>query len=103
MLHSAARGKCQPGEPRRRSESVGFTRIATMIGFHADPAAITAALSASQPLPAVGPEAHFVFFAPGLPNLFRAATEDEIAYWNAPFRTPPGAALNRMVEEQILE
>jgi hypothetical protein len=100
-LMRARDGVSEPALPTRGNLRQG--RHATMIGFHADPAAIVAALDAHQQLPPVGRAAHFVLFAPGLPNLFRAATPKEVAVWNSPAAAARGPITDRMVAEQILE
>jgi hypothetical protein len=55
-------------------------RYAAMIRFHADPGQPMMALNGGEP-PPVGPAEHAVLFSPGLPNLFRLATDDEAELW----------------------
>jgi hypothetical protein len=55
---------------------------ATLLWFHADPAAVIGALDGTPP-PPVGPPAYPMLFAPGLPRFWRAATQSEAALWAA--------------------
>jgi hypothetical protein len=55
---------------------------ATLVWFHADPAAVMAAIGGAPP-PPVGPPCQAVLFAPGLPNLFRLASRTEAAFWDS--------------------
>jgi hypothetical protein len=55
---------------------------AALVWFHADPGLVLRALYGA-PAPSVGAASFPLFFAPGLPHLYRAATEEEVALWAA--------------------
>ena len=60
----------------RRSE------YAALVRFFAEPHRIFAALDGHHPLPPLSDRAYPVLFAPGLPGLFREASNDEAALWD---------------------
>lgn len=81
---------------------VGRGRHAALVWFHADPSAVMMALKGGK-LPPVGPPDHAVLFAPGLPNLFRTATEAEAALWaELPAADAPPALTARLLMEGVL-
>jgi hypothetical protein len=53
---------------------------ASLVWFHAEPEAVLRALHGG-PLPPVGKPAYPVLFGPGVPNLCRAATPEEVVLW----------------------
>jgi hypothetical protein len=55
-------------------------RHGSLIRFHADPGALLMALNGGS-LPPVGLPDHAVLFGPGMPNLFRTATDAEAELW----------------------
>ena len=59
----------------RRSKS------AALVYFFAEPQRVFAALNRAEPLPPLSDRSYPVLFAPGLPGLFRPATDDEAALW----------------------
>jgi hypothetical protein len=69
-----------PPGPRAGTVRVGRGSEASLVWFHADPAAVLSALNGGK-CPPVGPPDHPVLIAPGLPNLFRMATAAEAALW----------------------
>jgi hypothetical protein len=77
---------------------------AALVWFHADPEAVLKALYGG-PVPPVGDPAWPLLFAPGLPHLYRAASEEEAALWG---RLPAddarigGARLQRLLAEGVL-
>ncbi len=78
-------------------------RHASLVWFHADPSAVVAALGGGT-LPPVGPPAHAVLFAPGLPDLFRSATGAEARLWAAlPTANAPRALIAPLLAEGVLE
>jgi hypothetical protein len=54
---------------------------AALVPFRADPDQLFDAIAAKQPLPPISDRCFPILFAPGLPNLFRAAVADEAALW----------------------
>lgn len=87
-----------PRQPLRAGP-VGRSRHAALVWFHADPGAVMMALRGGK-LPPVGPPDHAVLFAPGLPNLFRTATEAEAALWA---ELPAANALPDLVSRLLME
>lgn len=78
-----------PPRPRVGTVRVGRGRQASLVWFHADPAAVLSALNGGK-RPPVGPPDHPVLIAPGLPNLFRMATGAEAGLWaRLPARDAP--------------
>ena len=87
-----------------RSVRVEIGRYAALVDFHADPDRLLAELAAigsvSTALPPVTAEPVVsILFAPGLDDLSRVATADEIALWNrlrtqAPLPSPVNALLD---------
>jgi hypothetical protein len=53
---------------------------ASLVWFHADPEAVLRALHGSPP-PAVGTPSYPIVFGPGIPNLCRRATPEEVVLW----------------------
>jgi hypothetical protein len=53
---------------------------ASLVWFHAEPEAVLRALHGAPPLPD-GKPAYPVLFGPGVPNLCRAATPEEVVLW----------------------
>jgi hypothetical protein len=94
----AAHGAATAGGGRHLRQG----RHAGMVRFHADPGAVLAALRGG-PLPTVGPAGHAVLFAPGLPDLFRAADSDEAALWDAMPAKGSARIADRLVSEGVLE
>jgi hypothetical protein len=90
--------------PRLRS---GMARVdrgahASLVWFHADPAAVMIALKSGE-APPVGPPDHPVVFAPGAPGLFRPATEAEAELWaRLPADDPPPALAAPLLQEGAL-
>lgn len=78
---SAAAGFVPPAAGAWRGR-VERGRFASLVWFHADPALVTAALGGGGAAP-LGPRTHAVLFAPGLPDFFRIASEDEAALWES--------------------
>jgi hypothetical protein len=90
--------------PRQRvgSGPVGRGRHAALVQFHADPDALMMALKGGK-LPPIGPPYHALLFAPGLPNLFRTATQAEVALWaDLPSADAPPALIARLFSEGAL-
>jgi hypothetical protein len=56
-------------------------KAAALLQFRADPDRLFNAVAAKQPLPPLSDRCFPILFAPGLPNLFRAAVADEAALW----------------------
>jgi hypothetical protein len=78
-------------------------RHASLVWFHADPGAVVTALTDGK-LPPVGPPEHAMLFAPGLPDLFRAATKAEAALWaSLPIAEAPPALIAPLLMEGVLE
>jgi len=82
-LAQAQRGAStfEPPEQRAGAAPVERSPHAALVPFYADPGAITMALNGAGELPPIGPPACAVFFAPGITNLFRVATDAEAALW----------------------
>lgn len=70
-----------PPAPRGAGEVVVRGPYAALVWFYADPSDVMMALNGGE-LPPVGPPSHAVLFAPGIPKLFRIATEGEVILWN---------------------
>ncbi len=68
ILERSARNRIEPG------------RYASLVWFHAEPEAVLRALHGAPP-PAVGRPAYPILFGPGVPNLCRAATPEEVVLW----------------------
>jgi len=79
--------------------SVVRGRHAALVWFYADPNAVMMALNGGE-LPPLGPPSHPVFFAPGIPNMFRIATEAEVKVWNtlAITEAPPPLVEGLLIE-----
>jgi hypothetical protein len=60
---------------------------AALVQFFAEPQQLLGALEAGEPLPPLSDQPFPVLFAPGLPRMFRAASDDEAALW-AKFANP---------------
>jgi hypothetical protein len=91
-----------PSRQRVRSGTIGRARYAALVRFHADPGAVLMVLNGGE-LPLVGPPDHAVFFAPGLPNLFRTATDAEAALWaELPTADAPPGLIVRLLREGLL-
>jgi hypothetical protein len=54
---------------------------AAVVRFFAEPQRLFAAIEDKAPLPRLSDKCFLVLFAPGLPTLFRAATNEEAAIW----------------------
>lgn len=65
-----------------RSGRIERGRLASLVWFHAEPSDVLAALGGA-PVPPLGPPTHAVLIAPGLPDLFRIASEEEAAFWES--------------------
>ncbi len=86
-----------------RDGPVSRGRYAALVRFYADPGAVMAALKGGK-LPPVGPPDYAVLFAPGLPNLFRTATEAEAGLWDRlPLADPPLSLITPLLMEGVLE
>lgn len=72
---------------------------AALVWFHAEPEAVLRALYGAAP-PPVGEPAYPLLFAPGLPNLYRAATAEEAALWA---RLPADDEAPELVERLVAE
>jgi hypothetical protein len=91
-----------PSRQPDRAGPIGRGSHAALVRFHADPGAVMMALNGGK-LPPVGPPDHAVLFAPGLPNLFRTATEAEAALWaELPAADAPPALVARLLMEGVL-
>jgi len=88
-----------PPQARIGAEPVVHGRHAALVWFYADPSAVMMALNGGE-LPPVGPPSHALLFGPGIPNLFRTATEAEVVLWNTLAIT--GAPAN-LVEDLVRE
>ena len=82
-LAHAQRGALTFVPPARRSVGEPIVRgsHAALVWMYADPRDVMMALNAGQ-LPLVGAPGHAVLFGPGIPDLFRMATETEVRLWN---------------------
>jgi hypothetical protein len=92
--------------PQQRRVGAGLVRRGrhgTLIRFHADPGALLTALNGGA-LPPVGPPDHAVVFGPGLPNLFRPATDAEAQLWaSLPLTDASPALLAPLLAEGVVE
>jgi hypothetical protein len=92
--------------PQQRRVGAGLVRRGrhgTLIRFHADPGALLTALNGGA-LPPVGPPDHAVLFGPGLPNLFRPATDAEAQLWaSLPVVDASPALLAPLLAEGVVE
>jgi hypothetical protein len=86
-IERAVRGRVEKGQH------------ATMVWFHADPDAVLNVLDGAAP-PPVGEPAYPLLFAPGLRNLWRAATAEEAALWS---RLPTDDAAPELIERLLAE
>jgi hypothetical protein len=76
------RVECEAWEIVERSARNRIERglYASLVWFHAEPEAVLRALHGAPP-PPVGKPAYPVLFGPGVPNLCRAATPEEVVLW----------------------
>lgn len=75
---------------------------ASLVWFHAEPGAVLRALHGT-PLPALGRPAYPVLFGPGLPNLCRAATPEEVVLWaSLPADDTAPDLVERLLSEGII-
>lgn len=74
---------------------------ASLVWFHANPAAVLAALRGAT-LPAIGPPQDAVLFAPGLAGLFRLATEAEAALWQLLPQADAGEQIAKLLAEGVV-
>jgi hypothetical protein len=86
-IERAVRGRVEKGQH------------ATMVWFHADPDAVLNVLDGAAP-PPVGEPSYPLLFAPGLRNLWRAATAEEAALWS---RLPTDDAAPELIERLLAE
>ncbi len=79
-----------PPDPRTGVGPVVHGSHAALVLLYADPSAVMMAMNGGE-LPPVGPPGHAMLFAPGIPDLFRIATEGEVILWNtlAITKAPP--------------
>jgi hypothetical protein len=76
---------------------------ASLVWFYAEPGSVLRALQGA-PLPPVGAPAFPVLFGPGIPNLCRAATPDEMVLWaSLPADTTTPDMAERLLAEGIVE
>jgi hypothetical protein len=69
----------RPGDPGH-SDRYRIEPYAALVWFHADPEAVLKALHGA-PSPAVSEPTCPLLFAPGLPHLYRPATQAEAVLW----------------------
>lgn len=75
---------------------------ATLVWFHADPEAVLRGLYGAPP-PPLGEPAWPVLIAPGLPNLYRAATAAEADFWaRLPADDAPPELLDQLLAEGVV-
>jgi hypothetical protein len=74
-------------------------RHAAMVRFM--PTKVLMALNGGPP--SIGAAGHAVLFAPGLPDLFRAAGADEASLWDSMPTNGPPRVVDRLVTEGVLE
>lgn len=72
---------------------------ASLVWFYAEPVTVLRALHGG-PVPPVGPVRYPLLFAPGLPNLYRAASVEEAVLWA---RLPADDADPRLIERLLAE
>jgi hypothetical protein len=70
-------------------------RSAAMVRFFSEPRRLFDAIGSQAPLPPLSDRPLPVLFAPGLPKLYRAASQDEEALWEALVDPRPARALSR--------
>ncbi len=68
---------------------------AALVQFFTEPQQLLDAIEAGEPSPPLSDRSFPVLFAPGLPQLFRAATDDEVALWQRLARPMAIRALSR--------
>lgn len=88
-----------PGE-RTRTGPLYRGCYASLVWFYADPGDVMMALDGGC-LPLLGPPSHAILFAPGIRNLFRMATEAEVAVWANP-AIAPHAIVEALLTEGVL-
>jgi hypothetical protein len=77
-------------------------RYASLVWFHAEPEAVVRAMHGAAP-PPPGRPAFPILFGPGIPNLCRAATEEEAALWlNLPADDTAPELVERLLSEGII-
>jgi hypothetical protein len=77
-------------------------RHAALVWFPADPAGVRIPFENGQSTQ-VCLQNHAILFAPGLPNLFRIATEAEVALWDSlPVASAPAAVIGPLLIEGVL-
>jgi hypothetical protein len=92
-----------PSQHRVGAGLVRRGRYGALIRFHADPGALLTALNGGA-LPPVGPPDHAVLFGPGLPNLFRPATDAEAQLWERlPLTNASPALIVPLLTEGVVE
>jgi len=75
---------------------------ASLVWFHANPEDVSRALRGASP-PPVEPPAYPLLFAPGLPNLYRAATAEEAALWTRlPALDVPPELVEPLLAERVI-
>ncbi len=83
-IEREARGhaECEAWQILERSARNRLERglYASLVWFHAEPEAVVSALHGAA-LPPVGGPAYPILFGPGVPNLCRAATPEEVVLW----------------------
>jgi hypothetical protein len=102
-VHQARLGASNfaPPQPRVPTGPIRRGRYAAMIRFHADEPMM--ALNGGE-APPVGSAEHAVLFGPGLPNLFRLATDDEAELWaSLPLRDASPTAISTLLAEGTVE
>jgi len=92
---------------RRTGGPVCRGRYASLVWFYADPGAVVSALTGGE-LPPLGAPQHAMLFAPGLPDLFRTASEAEAALWASlpiadPMADAPTALIAPLLMAGVLE
>jgi hypothetical protein len=87
-IERAARGRIERGQH------------ATIVWFHAEPAAVLRALHDASPPPPVGEPNFPLLFAPGLADFHRLATAEEAALWA---RLPTDDAAPELIEPLLAE
>jgi hypothetical protein len=76
------RAECEAWRILERSARNRIERglYASLVWFHAEPEAVVRALHGAAPPPVSSP-AYPILFGPGVPNLCRAATPEEVVLW----------------------
>ena len=91
-----------PPSPQAGAWFVDRGHHAALIRFHADPAAIMKAFDGGK-VPPVGAPDYPVLVAPGLPNLYRSATDEEAALWDRlPAANAPAPLASALLSEGVL-